>query len=70
MMKKILDDSQNRIKSATNSKIHIYSGHDFNIVQSLIFLGLMYKHHPGYGACLVLELHEEDGSYFFEVRTS
>lgn len=66
-MKKILDDSVNLIHRQSNHKLHLYSGHDVSIAHVLNFLFFFATRLEGWGACLILELHEENGSHFIEV---
>ncbi|KAI4459596.1 acid phosphatase-related [Holotrichia oblita] len=67
IFKKILTDTENTISGKSTSKIHLYSAHDVNIVYVLMFLDLMYKHAPGYGAAVAIEVHEENGDHFIEI---
>ncbi|KAI4459597.1 acid phosphatase-related [Holotrichia oblita] len=67
LMKKILEDSVNIIERNSSYKVHLYSGHDVTIAHVLIFLEIMYTSQAGWGACLILEQHEENGSHFIEV---
>ncbi|GJQ72935.1 hypothetical protein Trydic_g1577 [Trypoxylus dichotomus] len=65
---KILEDMENRIKNETNYKLALYSGHDITVGQLLTFLKIMYRNHAGWGACLAIELHDENESHFIEVH--
>lgn len=67
-MQKILADTEDAIRGKSERKIHLYSSHDLNIVYVLKFFDQMYKHLPGYSACIALEIHEEKGRYFLQVR--
>lgn len=68
MFKKILTDTENAISGKSATKIHLYSAHDVNVVYVLMFFDLMYKHAPGYGSTVVIEVHEEAGDHFIQVR--
>ncbi|GJQ72933.1 hypothetical protein Trydic_g1575 [Trypoxylus dichotomus] len=68
LVRKILKDSENYLNDKSNYKLHLYSAHDFTIACVMIFFNMTYASHAGYGASLAIELHEENGTYFFEVN--
>lgn len=66
-MKKILLDSKAKVNNESKRKIHLYSGHDVNIVSVLNFFGIMFPHIPSYGSCIVLEIHEDNNKSYLKV---
>ncbi|KAL1506684.1 hypothetical protein ABEB36_006004 [Hypothenemus hampei] len=59
LFKKIVDEAVLKISRTDNKKkIFLYSAHENNIAQLLIFLGVFKPHIPNYGAHVILELHK------------
>ncbi|KAF5300268.1 hypothetical protein FQA39_LY11125 [Lamprigera yunnana] len=61
LLKNIIDHLNNTITdSLENPKIIVYSGHEINIVGLLSAMKVYNPHVPPYGACIVLELYDND----------
>lgn len=48
-------------------KIHLYSGHELNVVMLLHTLGLYNDHIPKFSSGLIFELHEIKEKYYVKV---
>lgn len=71
MLKKIIDDSEAKIKlrpEAQNRKIFLYSGHESNVGFLLATLGVFKHHIPPYGAYVLVELHRIKDTYGIKVN--
>lgn len=69
ILEKILDDSKKYIEKELHEgqKMFIYSAHEFNVAMALIGLNVFYPHVPPFGSYILIELHELNGEYGFEV---
>nr|CAH7725656.1 unnamed protein product [Callosobruchus chinensis] len=71
LVKKIIEDTQARIKDKANKhgkKIHLYSAHESNVAKLLLFLGIFEPPHvPNYGSYIIIEIHEKDEEYGVKV---
>lgn len=68
LMQKILIDTKAKINGTSNCKIHLYSCHDNNIANALIFFGLLAPNYfPKYAACIVVEIHKINKKYVIKV---
>ncbi|OXU21381.1 hypothetical protein TSAR_006620 [Trichomalopsis sarcophagae] len=54
-------------KDKPGFKIHVYSGHELNVVMLLHTLGLYNEHIPEYSSGVFIELHETNGEYYVKV---
>lgn len=64
-MLQIIADTKNKILSSDKEgrKMYLYSGHENNIAELLMSLGVFQPHIPNYGAYLVLEIHQIGGVF-------
>lgn len=69
MLKKILKDGINKIKSnlPENRKLYLLSGHEVNCGFMLRLLDTFYPHVPPYGAHILFELHKVDDMFGYKV---
>ncbi|CAH1957980.1 unnamed protein product [Acanthoscelides obtectus] len=71
LIKKIIEDTQNRIKDLENKrgrKIYLYSAHESNIARLLLFLDIFQPLHvPNYGSYIIFEIHKKDDEYGVKV---
>ncbi|XP_060527078.1 venom acid phosphatase Acph-1-like [Cylas formicarius] len=76
LVKKIIDDSLTKAKGEyfKDTKIFLYSAHEFNVAVLLRFLGVFYPHVPPYGSYVVIEVHNVNGirglKFFYQDYTS
>ncbi|GJQ72931.1 hypothetical protein Trydic_g1573 [Trypoxylus dichotomus] len=64
---KILSDTENRINLNSPLKFHLYSAHEGNVYHALNLLGFTSTGHPGYGACIIIEVHRIDHHHVLKV---
>lgn len=57
-------------KDKPGFKIHMYGGHELNVVMLLHALGLYNNHIPEYSSGVIVELHETNGKYYVKVYES
>lgn len=68
MLKKILDDSQDKIKNPKSErKIFLYSGHESTVGSMLDALNVTEWHVPAYGSAFMLELRQKTDKYFIKM---
>lgn len=69
LLKKIMNDTHNKIIGLTpNSKLYIYSAHDYNLTFLLRIIGLLnLELEPTYASFIAIELHKINGTYFLKV---
>lgn len=75
MLQKIVNDAFTKLNETdTNdnkAKMHLLSGHELNVAFMLILLNVFNEPHiPPYGAQIIFELHEIDGTYGYKVSES
>lgn len=65
-----MDDSFAKIKGEyyKDTKIFLYSSHEFNVAILLRFFDVFYSHVPPYGSYVIIELHNYGGVRGFKVR--
>lgn len=65
-----MTDTQNKINGLTpESKLYIYSAHDYNLSLMLKIIGaLNLSMEPTYASYLVIELHKINETYYLKVR--
>ncbi|XP_044258789.1 venom acid phosphatase Acph-1-like isoform X1 [Tribolium madens] len=69
MLKKILDDSKNKIEGNSKKKIYLYSGHESTLGYMLNALNVNYKAHvPPYGSAISFEIHKANDYYYVKLR--
>nr|CAI5844098.1 unnamed protein product [Callosobruchus analis] len=71
LVKKIIEDTQTRIKDKANKhgkKMYLYSANELNIARLLLFLGIFEPPHiPNYGSYIIIEVHENDEKFGVKV---
>ncbi|XP_058795101.1 venom acid phosphatase Acph-1-like [Phymastichus coffea] len=67
LLRKMIDDMKNTREKKNSNKIHLYSGHELNIVMLLQTLGLYDDLIPQYSSAIIIELHEIKNKYFIKV---
>lgn len=68
LLKKILDDSKNKIDGKSNKKIYLYSGHESTLGYMLNALKANYKAHvPPYGSAISFEIHRANDQHYVKV---
>lgn len=68
MLKKILNDSKNKIAKQSKHQFYAYAGHDSTLSNLLITLGVWDQQIPTYNMLALLELHEaQENIFYFKV---
>ena len=49
-------------------KIIMYSAHDLNLGAQILALGITKPHLPNFTSAVILELYQDNGNYFVQVR--
>ncbi|KAB0799459.1 hypothetical protein PPYR_07339 [Photinus pyralis] len=72
MLSKVMEHMKDKIQNTLNPpgrKIFLYSGHDYNIVNTLASLNLYNKlHFPNFNAAVCIELHQEPSTLAYFVK--
>ena len=67
ILRKMIEDMKNVIRKS-NYKIHLYSGHELNLVMLLQALGLYNDIVPEFSSSIIIELHEIEKNYYVKVN--
>lgn len=68
LLQKMLDDTEEKIRNKTETKLYLYSAHENNIGQLFATLDLFeYPHIPTYGSYVLFEVHLINDTYGFKI---
>lgn len=67
MLLNILTDFELNSRSYKTTKIHLLSGHEFNIASMLLLLDVFEPHVPPYGSHIIFELHKINQIYGYMI---
>lgn len=70
LLKRILEDSKEKVSGRTEVQMYAYAGHDSTVSNLLLALGVWDQQIPTYNILTLFELHEAtSGQFYFKVFT-